>query len=402
MRRRLRIGIVTQAYHPAVGGVTQHVEGTASALRARGHDVTVITSRHRGFDGPEPGVHRLGRNFTVLYNGADNNITLGLGLERALSAHLEREQYDLLHVHCPLSPVLPMLAVRAARQPVVGTFHSVSATHAPFRVFRAILQPFLDRLARVIAVSEAARQDVLQTFSRPISVVPNGVDLARFRRSTSAIPRAAVGPPNLLFVGRFDPRKGLPELLEACERLAARGIEFRLTLVGDGRLRRSLERRARRTLPGRVVFEGQVPHERLPAYYAAADLFCSPARGSESFGLVLLEAMALGVPVVATDIPGYRCVVTPDREGTLVPPRDAPALAEALASLLRDPARRSRMGEAGIATAARYGWDRIAQDLERIYFDAIGIPIDGPSAEPFGMPLQAAPAAPAPEAPATV
>ncbi|HET7498998.1 MAG TPA: glycosyltransferase family 4 protein [Candidatus Eisenbacteria bacterium] len=388
----LRIAIVTQAYHPTVGGVTQHVEGTAASLRARGHQVTIVTSRHPGTNGAEPGVFRLGRNFTLLYNGADNNITLGLGLEGALREHFERGAYDVVHVHCPLSPSLPMLAIRSARQPVVGTFHSVSDSHAAFRIFRPILLPYFERLAHVIAVSEAARDDVLRTFTRPISVVPNGVDLARFRPGVVPVARYRDGRVNILFVGRFDPRKGLPELLEACERLAERGTDFRLILVGDGRLRPGLERRARRSLPGRVVFEGQVPHERLPQYYATADLFCSPARGAESFGLVLLEAMALGVPVVASDIPGYRCVVSHGTEGLLTPPRNPAALADALGGLIEDPERRARMGAAGVRTAARFGWDRVARDLERIYASVLGARGEAPERA----------AAEAPETPAAV
>lgn len=396
---RLRVAIVTQAYHPTVGGVTEHVSGTARALRARGHQVTVITSRHPGTNGAEPGVVRVGRNFTMLYNGADNNITLGLRLEQALRDDFERGRYDVVHVHCPLSPSLPMLAIRAARQPVVGTFHSVSQSHLPFRLFRPILRPYFDRLAHVIAVSDAARADVLQTFSRPITVVPNGVDLARFRPGVAPIQRLRGESPNLLFVGRFDPRKGLPELLAACERLAARGVDFRLILVGDGRLRRDLERRARRTLPGRVTFEGQVAHERLPHYYATADLFCSPARGAESFGLVLLEAMAVGVPVVASDIPGYRCVVQDGAEGLLVPPRDPDALADALAALLAERGRRARMGAAGVRTASRFGWDRVARDLERIYASVLDV---APDPAPELAAAETEPVTAAPETPASV
>jgi phosphatidylinositol alpha-mannosyltransferase len=372
----LNIAIVTQAYRPAVGGVTEHVHGTASALRARGHRVTVITSgQGRSYgdrNGHEKDVVRLGRNFTVLYNGADNNITLGLGLHGALRAQLERGAFDVVHVHCPLSPSLPMLAIRSARQPVVGTFHSVSVSDRVFRVFRPILRPYYDRLDHVIAVSEPARAEVLRNFPGPISIVPNGVDLARFRRGVDPLPQFAGAIPNLLFVGRFDPRKGLPELMLACAALRDEGLDFRLILVGDGRLRRSLERAARRFPPGRVVFEGQVEHERLPRYYASADVFCTPARGSESFGLVLLEAMAQGVPIVATDIPGYRSVVTHEGEALLVPPRDPGALARALGSLLRDPARRERLGAAGLRTAARYGWDSIAERLEAIYLEVVG------------------------------
>lgn len=389
----LRIAVVTQAYHPAVGGVTEHVDGTAAALRARGHQVTVITSRHARTNGHEANVVRLGRNFTVLYNGADNNITLGLGLESALRAELERGRYDLVHVHCPLSPSLPMLAIRSARQPVVGTFHSVSESDFAFRLFRPILLPFFERLDHVIAVSEPARADVLRNFQGPISVVPNGVDLARFRPDVAPIPRFNDSIPNLLFVGRFDPRKGLPDLLQACALVAQRGALFRLILVGDGRLRPRLVRLARRLLPGRVVFEGQVPHARLPQYYATADIFCSPARGAESFGLVLLESMALGVPIVATDIPGYRSVMTHEGEGLLVPPRDPMALAGALGRLLEDPELRTRLGAQGTRTAARFGWGRVAEELEEIYYSVLG---GSPSLQKARVPLSPT------ETPATV
>jgi phosphatidylinositol alpha-mannosyltransferase len=388
----LNVAIVTQAYHPTVGGVTEHVDGTACALRARGHRVTVITSGHGKENGPEPDVVRVGRNFTMLYNGADNNIALGLGLMGSLRALLAGGGYDVVHVHCPLSPSLPMLAIRSARQPVVGTFHSVSGSDVPFRIFRPILRPYYERLARVIAVSEPARAEVLRNFPGPITVVPNGVDLARFRPGIEPLPQFAGALANILYVGRFDPRKGLPELMRACGRLRAEGLEFRLILVGDGRLRGTLERAARRLLPGRVVFEGQVPHERLPRYYATADVFCTPARGSESFGLVLLEAMAQGVPIVATDIPGYRSVVTHGSEALLVPPRDPAALARALGSLLRDRGRRERLGAAGVRTAARFGWDRVAAELEAIYLEVLrgrGAGAEEPAIAP------AAPAAPA-------
>jgi phosphatidylinositol alpha-mannosyltransferase len=390
--RSLRIGVVTQAYHPAVGGVTEHVDGTAAALRARGHHVTIITSRHGRDAVTGTDVVRIGRNFTLLYNGADNNITLGLGLERALREEFERGSYDVVHVHCPLSPSLPMLAIRSARRPVIGTFHSVSASDFAFRLFRPILLPYFERLDHIVAVSEAARAEVLRNFNGPISVVPNGVDLARFRPEVAPIPRYRDGIPNLLYVGRFDPRKGLPELLEACSRLATEGVSFRLILVGDGRLRPALIRMARRELPGRVVFEGRVPHARLPQYYATADLFCSPARGSESFGLVLLEAMALGVPIIASDIPGYRSVVTHDQEGLLVPPRQPEALARAIGALLRDPARRARLGAQGVRTASRYGWERVAEELERIYFSVLGaVPRSEPERSLLRAPEAAAP-----------
>jgi phosphatidyl-myo-inositol alpha-mannosyltransferase len=350
-----------------VGGVTEHVHATARLLRRRGHRVTIITSGPPGRLGVEPDVLRVGLDLSVRYNGAENKMTVGLDLPEQLGRVLDRGAFDVLHVHCPLAPVLPLLALRLARCPVVGTFHSVSSD-LPYRVFSRILDPLFRNVDRAIAVSEAARTYISKHFPGEVEVVPNGVDLSRFRPGLPRLERYGREIPTILFVGRFDPRKGLPELIDACTLLAGESIPFRLILVGDGALRASIERRARRgPLRGRVHFEGRVDHARLPAYYASSDLFCSPARGGESFGLVLLEAMASGIPVVATDLPGYRTVLTPGREGLLVPARDPLALAAALKRLLQDPDQRMKMGARGAEAARPYGWELVVDRLETIY-----------------------------------
>ncbi len=370
----LRIGIVTQAYHPAVGGVTEHVDATARVLRSRGHEVTVVTSRFRGTGPEEPGVVRLGRNVVLPYNGAENNMTVGLCLPRQVSEILDRSRFHVLHVHCPLSPVLPLLSLRLARSPVVGTFHSTVPSDLPFRIFGPALLPLYARVDRGLAVSATAREYVQRHFPGPLEILPNGVDLSRFQPGLPRLERYDDGIPNILFVGRFDPRKGLPELMRACQSLARDSLPFRLILVGDGRLRGEVARMSRGALDGRVHFEGRVGHEHLPRYYASADVFCSPAREGESFGLVLLEAMASGVPVVATDLPGYRSVLTPEVEGIAIPPRDSNALARSLRRLLADPALRARMGARGIETAQAFGWERIVDRLEAIYVSLVRSP----------------------------
>ena len=370
---RRRIAIVTQSYHPTVGGVTEHVDATSRVLRSRGHDVTVVTSGPRP-SGSEPGVIRVGRNVTVQYNGAENHMTMGLSLVPQLSSALELGRYDLVHVHCPIAPVLPLLAIRLARAPLVGTFHSVSSD-LPYQLFGSWLTPFYRRLSRALAVSEAARAYIGRHFEGPVDIVPNGVDLARFRPGIAPALPPEDGVPTILYVGRFDPRKGLPELIEACSILARDSVPFRLVLVGDGVLRPGLERMVRRgPLRGRVRFEGRVGHDRLPAYYASADVFCSPARGGESFGIVLLEAMACGVPVVATDLSGYRTVVTPDRDGEIVPARDAKGLAIGLERVLRDPARRARFRAHGLEKARNHDWESIVDRLEEVYDSILAPP----------------------------
>ena len=375
---------MSQAYHPAVGGVTEHVDATAHALRARGHDVAIITS---GFsereladgngaaatngDGPPHAsphrVHRIGRNFAVPYNGAENNVTVGFGLREKLEEILASERFDILHVHCPVSPVLPLLALRIAKQPIVGTFHSTVTSDLAFRLFRRALLPSYRRIDRTLAVSEAARSCVLRHFPGPVDILPNGVNPERFRPGLKRLERFDDGTPNILFVGRHDPRKGLPELMRACDALARSSVPFRLIVVGDGSLRRRIERMASGPLVGRVHFEGRVSNAHLPRYYASADVFCSPARGGESFGMVLLEAMASGVPIVATDLPGYRTVLDPGVQGLVVPPRDSAALGQALESLLRRPELRMEMGARGIETSKRYAWSAIVERLEGVF-----------------------------------
>jgi phosphatidylinositol alpha-mannosyltransferase len=377
----LRIAVVTQAYHPAIGGVTEHVDATARILRERGHEVRIITARFQGARGDEPGVTRIGRNLVIPYNGAENNITVGFGLARSVRDILDREAFDVIHVHCPLSPTLPLLALRVARAPVVGTFHSTSSSDRDFRLFRRFLLPYFRRLDRPLAVSEAAREYVTRHFPGNVEIVPNGVDVDRFRPGLARDPRFDDAVPNILFVGRHDPRKGLPDLLSACRILAREGHPFRVIVVGDGWLRWRAEWMAAGPLRGRVHFVGRVTNAHLPRYYASADVFCSPALGGESFGLVLLEAMASGLPVVASDLPGYRSVLTQGIEGIATPPRDPHALAVALRMLLLDPDLRARMGARGVATARRLAWPRIVSRLEEIYRAVVG----GADARPPGI-----------------
>jgi len=387
----LRVGIVTQAYRPAVGGVTEHVAATARVLRLRGHDVTVVTSRFRAASEPEPHVVRVGRNLLVRYNGAENNMTVGLGLPGRLAGVFRARRFDVVHVHCPVSPILPLLALQLARCPVVATFHSAVMSELPFRLFGRFLLPLYRRIAHPLAVSEIARECAERYFPGPIEILPNGVDRSRFRPALPRLERYDDGVPTILFVGRFDPRKGIPELMAACERLAREGRRFRLVLVGDGALRSNIERLSRGALRGRVHFEGNVGHDHLPRYYASADIFCSPARGGESFGLVLLEAMATGVPVVATDLPGHRSVITPGVEGITTPPRDPDALAAALGRLLADASLRARMGACGVDRARAFGWEHIVDRLEVIYRSLV------PGADRAGAPAEPAAAERLPE-----
>jgi phosphatidylinositol alpha-mannosyltransferase len=371
----VKIGIVTQSYYPRPGGVTEVAHFSAKELRRLGHDVTIITTRYDGSERDEPGVVRIGRNVLVPVNGAWVNMTVGARLRGELRRIFERERFDVIHTHCPLVPTLPLLTLEAAPdgQKVVGTFHAAAESN----VFYALLRRYLDRRARRldrrIAVSAASRAFASKYFPGEYEIVPNGIDCTRFRPDVAPFPQYRDGRINVLFVGRMDPRKGVPYLCRAMP-LAARELDgnVRFMIVGEKSLRTGFRLRPADLRGARLEWIGRVSPEDLPRYYATADVFCSPATGQESFGIVLLEAMASGVAIAASDIPGYRTILNPGREGILVPPRDPAALARAIVSLARDEAMRRRFGEAGRKQALRYDWPVVARQLEAVYRDAVG------------------------------
>ncbi len=357
----MRIGIVSHAYYPNYGGVTENVAGSSRALVKRGHQVTIITA---GANRPrQPGVERLGHQVAVRLNGATVQVALGAHLGDALTALYRRHRFDLVHVHSPLTPMLPLAAVRTARRvglPVIGTFHASARYNWGYALFRRRLQPDFAALDGAVAVSHAARQFVQRYFDGPVQLIPNGVDTERFRAL-----RPPVGEPlRVVFVGRLDPRKGVDLLLESFQGVRCQRPGTTLKVIGDGPCRRGLEGRAK---PAGVEFLGAVPPGRLAAAYAGADAVCAPASRNESFGIVLLEAMAAGRAVVATDIAGYRDLVEHNVTGILVPPGDAQALAQALVHLADHPADRARLGDNARRQARDYDWGEIAHQLEALY-----------------------------------
>ncbi|MGH2676221.1 MAG: glycosyltransferase family 4 protein, partial [Actinomycetota bacterium] len=232
-----------------------------------------------------------------------------------------------------------------------------------------ILRPLWRRLDARIAVSDAAAAFVRARFREDdLRVIPNGVEVELF---AGAEPAPLPPGRRILFVNRLDPRKGFRVMVEAFRRLALERPDVLLVVAGDGRGRAAfgdlpIEVRAR------VVMLGSVAHADLPRYHAASEVFCAPATGRESFGIVLVEAMAAGLPVVASDIAGYREVVRDGIEGILVPPRDPGALAEALGRILDDPANRTALGRAGRERARRFSWDGVAGEVEAVYREVVG------------------------------
>ena len=371
----MKIGIVSQSYYPRYGGVTEHVHALAAELRKRGHEVTIITSFfRRGEKGFRDGVLRIGWNILVPFNRAFVDFTIGFSLKRRLKNAIRDLDLDIVHVHCPMAPTLPIFAVQVSDRPTVGTFHSTGGRTAIQDLFKPMVVGVMERLDARIAVSSTAQTTAEIYHPGPYHVIPNGVDVERFHPLVAPFPEwRDPAFTNILFVGRLDPRKGVQDLVAAMPEVVQRTDgRARLLVVGDSYLRPQIMAGVPNAVREHVHFLGHVPSEDLPRWYATGDIFCSPATGNESFGIVLVEAMAAGKAVVCSDIPGYRTVVTPGKDAAVFPPGDVSALARTLSQLVEDPDRRGRIAENGRQRALEFAWPTVVDRIEKVYREAAG------------------------------
>lgn len=353
--------------HP--GGVNNHISGLAAEMMRRGHQVSIIAPD----EGRVPAgaiFSSAGRSVPVPANGSVAHLALSPGTRRRVAGAVEEGRFDVVHVHEPLVPLVSTSVVKAARAPavVVGTFHASSEGRSlTYGLARLAMKGVQRRLDHRIAVSGPARALASRYFEGDYEVIPNGVDVERFspggERPGAMLP---AGTPVVLFVGRNERRKGLGVLLEAFPEVTRAVPGCRLVVIGEGYspdVLRPPDGAARED----VLFLGRVSNEELSSYYAAADVFCSPALGGESFGIVLIEAMASGTPVVASDIPGYRDVLAQTGGGLLFGTGDRGDLAAALTRLLSDDSLRMEYSRVGLESSARFSWKVLADRIEQVY-----------------------------------
>lgn len=374
----MKIALVSPYDYPYPGGVTKHISYLDKHFRRLGHDVRIIAAcseeaQERG-EIPEHVIKVSGFVVPVPVSGSVGRLALAPSIYRRVKKIVLREQFDVLHLHEPLAPALPLAVLRhsplSPRSVLVGTFHAYRESHPGYSYGKPFIRRFFERLDGRIAVSEAARDYIAKYFPAEYRIIPNGVDVERFGdRSLRPIESFDDGRPNILFVGRLEKRKGFKHLLGAFARIRREVPQARLLVVGafSKEDKEPFVRRIRKERIHGVRFIGYVPEEELPRYYRTCQVFCAPSMGFESFGIVLLEAMASGCPVVASDIAGYRSVLRDGEEGFLVPPGDEEALAQAILRLLKDRELRQRMGEKGRSRASAYSWDRIARQVLDYY-----------------------------------
>jgi phosphatidylinositol alpha-mannosyltransferase len=367
-RGPLKVGIVTPYGYPHPGGVNDHVRHTYEAMRRLGHDVWIITSKYGKQRTTEGHVIRLGTGFAFPANGSMGRVTLSWRFKQQARELLAERRFDVLHFHEPLVPFLSPTMLDQSDTVNVATFHAFGGFSPSYWIGKRFAHRLVDKLDGRIAVSGAARHFISRYFPGDYTIIPNGVDLDRFA-DAEPFEELRDGTVNILFVGRFEERKGLIHLLKAYHRLRKRHVDARLLVIGSGPKAREYRRYVGLRGVRDVEFLGRVSDDDKARYFASADIFCSPATGQESFGVVLLEAMAAGVPIVASDIHGYKNVLQRGVQGLLVEPRNHRALAAALYTLSNDADLRHRLGDAGRARAPEYSWDRVTERIVDFYHD---------------------------------
>jgi phosphatidylinositol alpha-mannosyltransferase len=367
----MRIGICAPYDLGRDGGVNSHIRAQARALRALGHDVCVFGASSSPL---ADGERALSGCVSLVVGGTETGFGTDPRSWWRVADLLRTARFDILHMHEPLMPLVPWFALRQSTAPVVATFHTHREKgHRWYGRYHWLLAPLMRRIHTRLAVSEAARRTVANAFPGDYQIVPNGIDVDRFRRPAARPAAMAAHRRFVVFVGRLEPRKGVDRLIRAMPAVQQQAPDARLAIVGDGPDRAALEALARDAGVD-ALFTGRVSDEALPAYYRAADVVCSPALGDESFGIVLLEAMAAERPIVATRIEGYVEMLEGAGSARLVEPGDPSVLAREIVALLSAPDLGRSLGTRGASFVRGYDWSSIARRLESIYANLLNSP----------------------------
>lgn len=361
----MRIGIVCPYTFDVPGGVQGHIRELAAALLRRGHDVSVLAPSDGEIALPSY-VEPAGRAVPVPFNGAVARLQFGPRSAARVRRWVRDGDFDVLHLHEPLIPSLSLLACWAADGPIVATFHADMGRSRVLSAAHGIMQPSLEKLTARIAVSESARDTLVHHLGGDAVLIPNGVTIRDFA-GDDALPGWGAGGEVLGFLGRADePRKGLTVLLAAFARLAGARPELRLLVAGPGDSD-VVDKELPAWLRSRVTILGPVAEADKARTFRSARVFVAPNIGGESFGMILLESMAAGTPVLASDLEAFRTVLDGGNVGALFRTGDPNDLARGAAALLDDPARRAALAIRGRRWVARYDWDTVVRDVLSVY-----------------------------------
>ncbi|AVH23103.1 glycosyltransferase family 4 protein [Nocardia cyriacigeorgica] len=360
----MKIGMVCPYSFDVPGGVQAHVVELARVMIERGHKVSVLAPASDSTPLPEF-VVSAGRAVAIPYNGSVARLSFGPTAYTRIRRWIDGNDFDVLHIHEPNAPSLSMLALKIAEGPIVATFHTSTTKSLVLSTFQGVLRPYHEKISGRIAVSELARRWQVEALGSDAVEIPNGVDVASFARAPMLPGYPRTGG-TVLFLGRYDePRKGMEVLLGALPDLVRRHPEIEILIVGRGdeeRLRREAGPHA-----GHLRFLGQVSDAEKASAMRSADVYVAPNLGGESFGIILIEAMAAGTAVVASELDAFRRVLRDGTAGLLVPVGDAAALATALDTVLTDEVRRTELVRAATQVVGEYDWPVVAEQILRVY-----------------------------------
>lgn len=372
--RRFKIGLFSEASLDKPGGVQEYLRGLYDYLKEKNHRVWIITPGPLSLKDKKRKIKFLGKRVELETPmktiGSSASMALALAKKAEIQDFLASERFDLLHLTAPFGSLGKKIIEEASRQKIakVATF---LIYRDPERISNYLIKLFLEKpgtgLDKRIALSRAAKEFAQKIMPGRYLVIPSGVDLERFSPRGERVEKYLDDKKNLLFVGRLDRRKGLKYLVQGFAIIKAKFPKARLIIVGKGPEKGKLKRLVKKLGLEDVELAGLVPGEDLPKYYRTADIALFPAIGDESLGIVLLEAIASGKPVIATDIPGYREVKGP----CFVPPKDAKALALKTLSLLEDESLRREWAQKSLKAAQEYSWEKIGARILEVYQDVL-------------------------------
>ncbi|WP_448608049.1 glycosyltransferase family 4 protein [Geodermatophilus sp. URMC 60] len=364
----MRIGLVCPYQWDVPGGVQYHVRDLAQTLRGLGHHVEVLTPAEREESLPDEYATWAGRAVPVPYNGSMASLQLGPVSATRVRRWLREGHFDVVHVHEPATPSVSLVVCMVATGPVVATYHAATTRSKWLAAVGPLVRPWLEKIAGRIAVSDFARRVQVEHLGGDAVIIPNGVHVGAFAEGPSLPGHTrGVDGPTIGFLGRYDePRKGLPVLLEAMRTVVRRHPGAQLLIAGRG------DPDAVRDLLGEdlaphVSLLGELTEAEKAAFLRSVDVYCAPNLLGESFGIVLIEALAAGAPIIASDLDAFAAVLGDGAAGVLVRRGDARDLARALSDLLADPERRARLSATGRRVAAEYDWSVVARRVLAVY-----------------------------------